>query len=84
MKSLFYLNKYLIKYKWRLLLGTLFIVASNLFGVYMPEVVKNATNQIVDFANQGTTAFSYGEITKLAIYLAGVYVFLSFMKGVFL
>ncbi|MCT4580969.1 MAG: ABC transporter ATP-binding protein/permease [Flavobacteriales bacterium] len=84
MKSLFYLNKYLIKYKWRLLLGTLFIVASNLFGVYMPEVVKNATNQIVDFANQSTDDFSYQEITKLAIYLAGVYVFLSFMKGVFL
>jgi ATP-binding cassette subfamily B protein len=50
----------------------------------MPEVVKNATNQIVDFANQSTDDFSYQEITKLAIYLAGVYVFLSFMKGVFL
>ena len=84
MKSLFYLNKYLIKYKWRILLGTLFIIASNLFGVYMPEVVKNATNQIVDFANDNSKEYSNNEITKLALYLAGVYVFLSFMKGVFL
>lgn len=84
MNSLFYLNKYLLKYKWRLLLGTLFIICSNLFGVYMPEVVKNATDNMVDFANKNTSGFSYNDITKLALYLAGLYIFLSFMKGVFL
>ena len=44
MKSLSYLNKYLIKYKWRLLAGILFIAASNYFGVEMPKIVKNAVN----------------------------------------
>lgn len=84
MKSLFYLNKYLVKYKWRLLLGTLFIIASNLFGVYMPQVVNEATDQIMDFASSSDEDKASDKIVYLAIYLAGVYVFLSFMKGVFL
>lgn len=83
-KSLFYLNKYLVKYKWRLVLGTLFIVASNLFGVYMPEVVNEATDQIMDYAKSTNEDKEDNKIINLAIYLAGIYVFLSFMKGVFL
>lgn len=84
MKSLFYLNKYLIKYKWRLLLGSIFIVASNLFGVYMPELVREATDQIMDYAKTSDQNKGDNSITNLALYLAGVYVLLSFMKGVFL
>lgn len=42
MKALQHLNKYFIKYKWRLVLGILFIVISNLFAVYAPQVVRQA------------------------------------------
>ncbi len=84
MKSLFYLNKYLIKYKWRLLLGSVFIIASNLFGVYMPELVREATDQIMGYAKTSDQNKGDNNITNLALYLAGIYVLLSFMKGVFL
>ena len=82
MKHLFYLNKYLWKYKGRLFLGTLFIIASNAFGAYMPSVVNQATDKIVEYANN--EHFSKDVIFNLAVKLAGLYFLLSFMKGVFL
>lgn len=44
MKHLSYLNKYFWKYRWRLLLGILFIFISNYFAVLAPQV----TGYIID------------------------------------
>ncbi|PCI94095.1 MAG: ABC transporter [Flavobacteriales bacterium] len=44
MKSLKHLNKYLLKYKFRLLLGFLFICISNIFGIFPPYIIKEAFN----------------------------------------
>jgi len=44
MKHLSYLNKYFWKYRWRLLLGILFIFISNYFAVMAPQV----TGYIID------------------------------------
>lgn len=84
MKPLFYLNKYLLKYKWRLVLGMIFIICSNLFGAYMPSVVNTATDNIMEYADASIPRKEGQSIMMLALYLAGVYVFLSFMKGLFL
>ena len=46
MRPLLKLNPYFAKYKWHLLLGMVFIVLSNLFAVYSPEVVREAINLI--------------------------------------
>ena len=46
MKSLSYLNKYFIKYKWRFLFGVLFIIGSNWFKVAMPEFFGNFTDEL--------------------------------------
>ena len=46
MRSLSHLNKYLLKYKWHLVLGIIFIILSNLFAVYMPEIVDEAADEI--------------------------------------
>ena len=43
MRPLLKLNPYLAKYRWHLLLGTVFIVLSNLFAVYAPQVVREAS-----------------------------------------
>ena len=40
MKELSAVNKYLFKYKWLLLLGVLFVVSSNIFGLYTPEYIR--------------------------------------------
>jgi len=46
MRPLLKLNPYLAKYRWHLLLGTVFIVLSNLFAVYSPQVVREAIDLI--------------------------------------
>ncbi len=83
MKSLFHLNKYLVKYKWKLILGFLFIVASNLFAVYMPIIVQETTDTMMLYANN-LDQYSKSEITKYGLMSAGIFIGLALAKGLFL
>ncbi len=47
-KNLFYLNKYLLHYKWHLLLGLLFVFLSNYFKVWQPKMIREALDLVVD------------------------------------
>ena len=42
MRELAYLNKYFIKYKWRLIPGVLFVIISNYFGILPAKVIREA------------------------------------------
>lgn len=42
MRPLLKLNPYFAKYRWHMLLGTVFIALSNWFAVYSPQVVREA------------------------------------------
>ena len=80
MKSLSYLNKYFIKYKWRFLFGTFFTIVSNYFGVKMPVYVKDTVDQFM-----ATSEFnSFENILILSVTLGGIYMLLSLLKGFFL
>ena len=46
MKNLASLNKYFVKYKWRLLLGLAFVSISNIFAVLAPVVVRNVLDRV--------------------------------------
>lgn len=46
MKSLFYLNKYLWKYRFRLILGILFVVVSNVFAIYPAQIIREAFDTV--------------------------------------
>lgn len=81
MKSLSYLNKYLFKYKWRLILGIIFIALSNYFGVQMPTMVQSA---IDDFVYHIKPNPDFQSILMLSLKLAGIYILLSIAKGFFL
>ena len=48
MKSLKHLNKYLFKYKYRLLLGFVFIVLANFFKIFPAQLIREALNLIKD------------------------------------
>jgi ATP-binding cassette subfamily B multidrug efflux pump len=48
MKELQFLNKYFIKYKWRIIPGIIFVVISNLFQVIPAQVVGHAFNLITE------------------------------------
>ncbi len=48
MKELFALNPYLWRYRYRLLIGTVFVVASNYFRVLQPQVIRQALDVIFE------------------------------------
>ena len=48
MKSLRALNKYLWRYRWRLLLGIFFVVGSNYFRVWQPRVIRQALDYVLE------------------------------------
>lgn len=90
MKSLFYLNKYFLKYKWRLLLGLTFIILSNLFAIFPAQIIRVA----FDVVNDTVTRYrllqgfemqeSYFEFMSLSILVFGIVVFaMALLKGFF-
>ena len=48
MKNLFQLNKYILKYRTLLIVGTIFILISNIFALYPAEFVRHAFDNIQD------------------------------------
>ena len=81
MYSLKSINVYLLKYKWRLLLGALFVVLSTLFSIYQGVIVRNATNEIVNLianhTNVNASQFLIFGFTLLALALtSGFFLFL--------
>lgn len=80
MKSLRYINKYFIKYKWRFLFGILFTVVSNYFGVQMPAFFSSAIDQFQEQVKSNEpTAYLW-----LALELGAIYMGFSLLKGFFL
>ncbi|HLP37272.1 ABC transporter ATP-binding protein [Lacibacter sp.] len=54
MKHLSYLNKYFWKYRWRLLLGIIFIFISNYFAVLAPQVTGYIIDKVQAFLTSST------------------------------
>lgn len=79
MKSLGYLNKYFIKYKWRLLLGIIFIICVNYFRVKMPEYFGTNYDDLNE-GKEGETA----NLMSFALFTGGGYILLSLIAGSFL
>jgi len=80
MKSLKHLNKYFLKYKWHFLLGILFTITSNYFGVRMPLFVKST----VDSLMLNVKIESVNDALLVSLKIGGVYMLLSIAKGFFL
>lgn len=80
MKSLSYLNKYLFKYRWRLLLGILFIVIGNYFNARIPVIIGESMNIL-----KGDEPLPLGKtLFWTAISLAGLIILFNIIKGFFL
>ena len=59
MKELQYLNKYFIKYKWRLLLGVIITILSKMLALRIPVFIRESLNVAQDYLDE--------KITDLAI-----------------
>lgn len=89
MKSLSTLNKYLLKYKWLLILGFLFVISSNIFGLFTPEYIRytiDILTENIDFYQliKGSTLQSnYKEhFIYYIIYFSSIILITSIIKGV--
>ena len=91
MKELLSLNKYLYKYRYRMLLGVIFIVLSNWFGVFPAQVIRLAFDLVKEQVSiyQYVEGFNTQELfykTFITIVLLfGFIVFLvAVIKGIFM
>lgn len=88
MKHLASLNKYFAKYKWRLLLGILFISVSNYFAVASPVVVRNVMNEVqaaFRTLGKGGSDHATRDVIFSAILWSGLLLLgLAILRGVFM
>jgi len=91
MKYLLYLNKYFYKYRWKLIPGVFFVIASNYFGILPAQVIRVAFDlvkenislyQLFDGFNQQN---EINQIFGYSLMLFGTLVLvLAIMRGFFL
>ena len=81
MKHLAYLNKYLLKYRMQILLGSVFILISNLFALYPAEFVRKALDSVLMYTKQNTTEINIQQI--LIKYILLIIAF-ALLKGLFM
>ncbi|MBW8049176.1 MAG: ABC transporter ATP-binding protein [Cytophagales bacterium] len=91
MKSLSYLNKYLLKYKYRLLLGTLFVIISNIFGIFPAQVVRYAFDLVADvihiyflYDQYDIQSEIFLKFSRSILLYASLILVMAFLRGVFL
>jgi len=91
MKDLAYLNKFFLKYRWRLIPGVIFVIISNIFGVLPAPVIRIAFNLVTEnigvyqlFSGFNRQALIY-EIFGASLLLFGLLVLmLALLRGLFL
>ncbi len=88
MKELRAVNKYLIKYKWLFILGIIFVVSSNIFGLYTPEYIRYAVDIVKENLNTYALIKGYKieaeyktHITHYIIFFSLVILITSLIKG---
>jgi len=80
LKSLFHLNKYFLKYKWHLILGFIFIVFSNYFGVYMPKIIDQAADELLKHVSNKNENSNNLILWDLGIRLVLMYMLFAILK----
>lgn len=91
MRELKYLNKYLFKYKWHLLLGTIFVIISNIFQIIPAVLVRDSIDLVVGnlrlYESMEKTGVQ-GDFFKVfafgVLIYAGLILVMALLRGVFL
>ena len=85
MRELSYLNKYFLKYRWRLLFGVFFVVTLTSSHLYPAQYVRKAfdtTKDIIE-ANKNN-AQNINDLTEPLIYFGLLIIAFALLKGVFM
>src|SRR5438874_192230 len=81
MKNLGSLNKYFIKYKWRLLLGLLFVAISSKFAVMPGNVIQDMLDKVQKMA---AAQNSHAEIISIVFKGGVILLGLALLRGLFM
>ncbi len=92
MNNLAYLNRYFLRYKWRVLAGIAFVSLSNYFQVLQPQVIREALDLVVenlgfyrsisDFPEARERLFD--SLGQTLLLFGGLVVLLALLMGVFM
>lgn len=91
MKELSYLNKFFVRYRWRFLLGIIFVSLSNYFRVLQPQMIREALDLVVE--NIGLFGLFQGfsmqpELFKILgrslLYFGVLVLILALLMGIFM
>jgi ATP-binding cassette subfamily B multidrug efflux pump len=91
LRHLSVLNKYFIKYKWRLLSGFLFVILSNIFAVLSPKIVRETLDKVYTNINKYSLLAHSAEAALLRtqvmhlVMIAGIYLLVyALLRGLFM
>lgn len=91
MKSLAYLNRYFYKFRLRFVLGILFVLISNVFGVLPPQIIRYSIDMIAErivafqlFEQSRFKPDLFIETSGYLLLFAGLVLLLALLKGVFM
>ena len=86
MEALKHLNKYFWKYRYRFVLGLLFVFVSNVFGLYPPIYIGEVLNLISDSLsqNKNSDATSQTILEKQLAYYAFLVLLFAVFRGLFM
>jgi len=83
-KHLFYLNKYFLKYKWRLLLGIVFVTLSNYFRVRIPQVIREALNFVLEKIEENSADAQLADYSADLIKFSLIIIGVAMLMGTFM
>jgi ATP-binding cassette subfamily B protein len=90
LKALRHLNKYFFRYRVRLLLGILFVAASNLFAIFPAQMVREAIDLIKSILNQLARGNASNEaqlkesLNQSVLYFTLLVILFALARGVFM
>jgi ATP-binding cassette subfamily B protein len=90
-KELSYLNKFFYRYRWRFLLGIIFVSLSNYFRVLQPRMIRQALDLVMENVNMyrlfngyETQAELFAILGNALLFFGVLVLFLALVMGVFM
>lgn len=90
-KELAYINKFFLRYRWRFLLGLIFVSLSNYFRVLQPQMIREALDLVVEniglfgmFQGFGMQPELFKVLGKSLLYFGLLVLLLALLMGVFM
>lgn len=91
MKSLQYLNKYLLQYKGYMAWGLVFVIISNFFQILPAQVVRWSIDMVVEnistyrfFKGSGNQIAYFGSFSASLLFYAALILIMALLRGLFL